>query len=150
MFRSIKSRKAARVRKLHPEAGVTLVEMMVVITIIGLIAAVVAINVLPSQDRARVQKATADIATLDQAIELYRVETGRLPTTEEGLAVLASAGPASSTRRDPFIRNLPNDPWSRAYQYAAPGEHGPYDLYSLGADGKPGGEGLDADVGNWR
>lgn len=150
MFRSIKSRKAGRARKLHPEAGVTLVEMMVVITIIGLIAAVVAINVLPSQDRARVQKATADIATLDQAIELYRMETGRLPTTEEGLAVLASAGPAGAARRDPFIRNLPNDPWSRAYQYVTPGEHGPYDLYSLGADGKPGGEGLDADVGNWR
>lgn len=143
--------RAVRNGRLHKEAGVTLVEMMVVITIIGLITAVVAINVLPSQDKARVQKAAADIATLEQAIELFRMENGRLPSTEEGLAVLASASDGhSGTRREPYIRSLPNDPWSRGYQYVAPGEHGPYDLYSLGADGKPGGKDLDADVGNWK
>lgn len=146
--------RSAKPARLHSEAGVTLVEMMVVIIIIGLISAIVAINVLPSQDKARVQKAAADIATLEQAIELFRLETGRLPTTDEGLTVLAAAPAAGSaagaTRREPYIRNLPNDPWNHGYQYVTPGEHGPYDLYSLGADGKPGGKDLDADVGNWK
>ena len=124
----------------HPEAGVTLVEMMVVILIIGLITAIVAINVLPSQDKARVEKAKADIAAIDQALTLFHLEAARFPTTEEGLEALVT----------PFIRTLPNDPWNRPYQYIAPGEKSPYDLYSMGADGKIGGEGLDADVVNAR
>ena len=136
--------------RLHPEAGVTLVEMMVVIMIIGLITAIVVINVLPSQDRARVQKASADIATLEQALELYRMENARLPTTEEGLEALAASADANGVPHDPYIRRLPDDPWKRPYQYVIPGEHGPYDLYSLGADGAIGGEGLDADIGNWK
>ncbi len=145
------ARRAKQGQTRHPEAGVTLVEMMVVITIIGLITAVVAINVLPSQDKARVQKATADIATLEQALELFRLENGRLPSTEEGLAILAAPAEGDAAgRQEAYIRRLPNDPWNRAYQYVAPGEHGPYDLYSLGADGKPGGKDLDTDVGNWK
>jgi general secretion pathway protein G len=136
-----------RTSRLDPQAGVTLVEMMVVIVIIGLITAIVAINVLPSQDKARVQKAGADIATLEQALELYRLENSRYPTVEEGLETLASpaAGP-NGAAREPFIRRLPNDPWNRPYQYVMPGQKGAYDLYSLGADGKIGGEGLDADI----
>ncbi len=132
---------------LSPEAGVTLVEMMVVIVIIGLITAIVAINVLPSQDKARVEKARADIASLEQALELYHLETARYPTVEEGLESLAVPGAAGAARKEPYIRSLPNDPWSRPYQYVSPGLKGAYDLYSLGADGKVGGEGLDADIG---
>lgn len=136
--------------RLHPEAGVTLVEMMVVILIIGLITAIVAINVLPSQDKARVEKAKADIAAIDQALTLFHLEAARFPTTEEGLEALVEPAAALGTGRAPFIRTLPNDPWNRPYQYVAPGENGPYDLYSMGADGKIGGEGLDADVANVR
>lgn len=133
-------------QRLHPEAGVTLVEMMVVILIIGLITAIVAINVLPSQDKARVEKAKADIAAIDQALTLFHLEAARYPTMEEGLEALVEPVAALGTARDPFIRNLPKDPWSRPYQYVIPGETRPFDLYSLGADGKIGGEGLDADV----
>ena len=131
---------------LHPEAGVTLVEMMVVIVIIGLITAIVAINVLPSQDMARVEKARADIASLEQALELYRLDNGRYPTVEEGLEALSVEGADGAGRKEPYIRRLPSDPWNRPYQYVAPGQSGPYDLYSLGADGKIGGKELDADV----
>lgn len=133
-------------QRLHREAGVTLVEMMVVILIIGLITAIVAINVLPSQDKARVEKAKADIAAIDQALTLFHLEAARYPTMEEGLESLADPTTALGATRDPFIRNLPKDPWNRDYQYVIPGESRPFDLYSLGADGKVGGEGLDADV----
>lgn len=132
--------------KLHPEAGVTLVEMMVVILIIGLITAIVAINVLPSQDKARVEKAKADIASIDQALTLFHLEAARYPTMDEGLQSLVDPTAALGAKRDPFIRRLPNDPWNRPYQYVTPGESGPFDLYSMGADGKIGGEGLDADI----
>lgn len=135
------------------EAGFTLVELMVVIVIIGLLATVVAINVLPSQDRAMVEKAKADISVLEQAVESYRLETFDFPRTEDGLQALVSvpAGLANPERyrEGGYIRRLPKDPWGADYQYAAPGEHGPYDIYSLGADGKKGGEGKDADLGNW-
>jgi general secretion pathway protein G len=135
------------------EAGFTLVELMVVIVIIGLLATVVAINVLPSQDRAMVEKARADIAVLEQAVESYRLETFDFPRTQDGLAALVAA-PAGLPnperyREGGYIRRLPKDPWGADYQYAAPGEHGPFDIYSLGADGKKGGEGKDADLGNW-
>jgi general secretion pathway protein G len=150
VLKFLRARASVQGERLHPEAGVTLVEMMVVIMIIGLITAIVVINVLPSQDRARVQKAGADIATLEQALELFRLDAGRLPTTEEGLGVLAATAGADGAAHEPFIRRLPNDPWNRPYQYVVPGEHGAYDLYSMGTDGRIGGEGLDADIGNWK
>jgi len=134
-------------RELRPDAGVTLVEMMVVIVIIGLITAIVVINVLPSQDKARVEKASADIATLQQALELYRLEYSHYPTVEEGLEALVTPVDPAGTKRASFIRNLPQDPWNHPYQYVVPGERGAFDLYSLGADGRVGGEGLDADIG---
>jgi general secretion pathway protein G len=141
-------------RRLHPQAGVTLTEMMVVILIIGLVTAIVVINVLPSQDVARVEKTRADIRVLEQALELYRLEHTRYPTTEQGLdALLVLPDQASgqvATRTEPYIRRLPKDPWGRPYQYVIPGEKGPFDLYSLGADGQQGGEKTDADIGNWQ
>lgn len=135
------------------KAGFSLLELMVVLVIIGLLATIVVINVLPSQDRAMVEKARADIATLDQAIELYRVEMLVYPSTDQGLEALveAPADPrlAARYREGGYIRRLPNDPWGNSYLYLQPGEHGQYDIYSLGADGRPGGEGQDADIGNW-
>lgn len=140
-------------RRRRSEAGFTLVELMVVIVIIGLLATVVAINVLPSQDRAMVEKAKADISVLEQAVESYRLENFDFPSSKDGLKALVAA-PADLRnperyREGGYIRRLPKDPWGADYQYAAPGEHGPYDIYSLGADGKKGGEGKNADLGNW-
>src|SRR5690606_37869489 len=135
------------------EAGFTLVEVMVVVVIIGLLATVVMINVLPNQDRAMREKARADVAVLEQAIETYRLENLTFPTTAQGLAAL-TAPPAGLARPDRYreggyVRRLPKDPWGNPYQYAYPGEHGRFDVYSFGADGRKGGEGNDADIGNW-
>ena len=134
----IRRRKARKARR--QEDGFTLVEMMVVIVIIGLLATIVIINVMPAADRAAVTKARADIQTLEQAAEMYRLDNMRYPTTEEGLQALVTAN---------HIRRLPNDPWNRPYVYAAPGANGrPFTISTLGADGRPGGDGENADITN--
>ncbi|WP_375404303.1 type II secretion system major pseudopilin GspG, partial [uncultured Sphingomonas sp.] len=122
--------------------------------IIGLLATIVALNVLPSGDTARVQKAKADIATIEDALELYKLQNISYPTTSQGLAAL-SAAPAGLT--DPsryqaggYLKRLPDDPWGKAYLYASPGQHGQADVWSFGADGKEGGEGIDADITSWQ
>ena len=122
------------------EDGFTLVELMVVLVIIGLLATIVIINVLPAADRAAVTKAHADIATLEQGIEMYRLDNQRYPTTAEGLQALVAGH---------YIPRLPEDPWHRAYRYAAPGPGGkPFLVATWGADGREGGSGNDADVTN--
>ncbi len=137
----LKSWKRLRARKKREE-GFTLVELMVVIVIIGLLATVVVINVMPAQDTARKRKAEADIATLEQGIEMYRLNRMNYPSTGDGLQALVSEG---------FIKRLPDDPWGNPYRYAAPGRDGqPFDVYTYGADGREGGEGDDADIGNWK
>lgn len=124
---------------------------MVVIVIIGLLATVVLINVLPSQDRAMVTKARADIATLSSAMEQYRLDNLAYPNASQGLQALVAA-PAGLTqpgryRPGGYIRTLPDDPWGRPYQMQAPApDGGPFTIVSLGADGAPGGEGNDADI----
>ncbi len=137
--------------------GFTLIELMVVIVILGLLATVVALNVLPSRDRALIEKARADIALIEQALDLYRLDNLSYPSTGDGLAAL-TAPPASLPdparyRRGGYIKRLPNDPWGGAYQYANPGNHSGsgvgVDIFSLGADGQPGGEDDNADIGNW-
>ena len=146
----IQSQKARRKR-----SGFTLVELMVVIVIIGLLATVVAINVLPSQDRAMVGKARADVSTLEQALETYRLDNLTFPDDRQGLQALVQA-PAGLNqperyREGGYIRRLPGDPWGAPYQYRRPSAHGgQFDVFSFGADGKEGGEGNDADVGNWQ
>jgi general secretion pathway protein G len=131
------------------EDGFTLVELMVVIVIIGLLATVVLINVLPSQDKAMVTKARADIATLDQAMEMYRLDNITYPSGGDGLNALVSQpanAQAGRYRPGGYIKNLPKDPWGRPYQLAVPGKTGPFDIYSLGADGAPGGSDENADI----
>jgi general secretion pathway protein G len=124
------------------EEGFTLVELMVVIVILGFLATIVVINVMPAQDTARVRKAEADIATLEQGVEMYRLNRMNYPSTGDGLQALVSEG---------FIKRLPHDPWGNPYLYAAPGRDGqPFDVYTYGADGREGGEGDDADIGNWK
>ena len=126
-----KNRRAAR-------AGFTLAELMVVIVIIGLLATIVIINVMPAADRAAVTKARADIATLEQAIELYRLDHLRYPTSDEGLQALVAGR---------YVRRLPDDPWGHPYTYKNPGPEGrPFQVASLGADGREGGTGEDADI----
>lgn len=144
-------RNTTRIRKSRDsEAGFTLTELMVVIFILGLLTTVVLINVMPSRDRAMAEKARADIATLEQALELYRLDINTYPSTEQGLEALVTAPPGltrpENYRPGGYIRGLPEDPWGAPYQYLAPGQEGPFDLYSLGADGATGGEGLDADI----
>jgi general secretion pathway protein G len=123
------------------EEGFTLVELMVVIVIIGLLATVVIINVLPATDKAAITKAKADVATLEQGVEMYRLNKLRYPSGSEGLQAVTSEG---------YVKRLPKDPWGNAYRYAQPGRDGrQFDIYSYGADGREGGEGQDADIGNW-
>jgi general secretion pathway protein G len=120
------------------DAGFTLVELMVVIVIIGLLATIVIINVMPAADRAAVTKARADIATLEQGLEMYRLDNQRYPSGTEGLQALVAGN---------YIRRLPNDPWSRPYSYVVPGREGrPFTVGTLGADGREGGTGEDADI----
>ncbi|MGH8075119.1 MAG: type II secretion system major pseudopilin GspG [Lysobacter sp.] len=139
--------------RLRKNAGFTLVELMVVIVIIGLLATVVMINVMPSQDRAMVEKARADVSVLEQAVETYRLENLVYPRTEHGLDALlrAPAGLARPERyrKGGYVRRLPTDPWGNPYQYRQPGEHGAFDIYSFGADGAAGGEEDNTDIGNW-
>lgn len=135
------------------ERGFTLLEIMVVIFIIGLLVAIVAPNVLSNQDDAMQQKARADLSTLEQALDMYRMDNYRYPSTRQGLLALVEAPRQEplpkNYREEGYIRRLPSDPWGNEYQYRSPGENGNVDIYSLGADGAPGGEGLDADIGNW-
>jgi general secretion pathway protein G len=131
------------------EEGFTLVELMVVIVIIGLLATVVFINVMPSQDKAMAVKAKSDIATLEQAMEMYRLDNFRYPSGGEGLNALVSPAPGSQSgqyRPGGYVKSIPSDPWGRPYQLSVPGRAGPFDIYSLGADGAPGGEGENADI----
>ena len=128
------------------EEGFTLVELMVVIVIIGLLATVVLINVLPSQDKAMQTKARADIATLEQAMEMYRLDHVAYPEDLNSLAQPPAGGDMTHYRTGGYIKKLPSDPWKRPYQLAVPGKAGPFDIISLGADGAPGGIGENADI----
>jgi len=136
------------------EDGFTLVELMVVIVIIGLLATIVALNVLPSGDTARIQKAKADIAQIEGGLELFKLQNVNYPTTAQGLQALVTQpdGLADPSRyqRGGYLKRLPDDPWGAAYLYASPGQHGEADVWTYGADGKEGGEGINADIGSWQ
>jgi general secretion pathway protein G len=133
--------------------GFTLVEIMVVVVIIGILGALVVPKLLGRTGESRVTAAKVDIATMMQALKLYKLDNQRYPTTEQGLTALITkptTGPqANGWKTGGYIEKLPKDPWGNAYQYLAPGIHGEIDLFSFGADGQPGGEGDDADVGSW-
>lgn len=133
-------------------AGFTLIELMVVLVIIGVLAALVVPNVLDRADDARVTAARTDINNVMQALKLYRLDNQRYPTAEQGLQALIAkptSGPAPNNWR-PYLEKLPNDPWGRPYQYLNPGIKGAVDVMSFGADGQSGGEGKDADIGSWQ
>ncbi|WP_375391103.1 type II secretion system major pseudopilin GspG [uncultured Sphingomonas sp.] len=139
--------------KRRAEHGFTLVELMVVIVIIGLLATIVVINVLPSGDKAKQVRAKADISTIEGALETYRLQLDSYPTTAQGLEALRTAPQGvDAARYQPggYIKKLENDPWSRPYLYASPGRHGEFDVWSYGRDGKEGGVGPDADITSWQ
>ncbi|WP_417450051.1 type II secretion system major pseudopilin GspG [Kordiimonas sp.] len=149
MIQSVKKLLRATLRQSRRDEGFSLIELMVVIVIIGLITTIIVVNVLPSQDRAMFEKARADVKLLEQAVEMYRMDTLKYPTLEQGVEVLTSPPKGAKFRSEGYIKTLPKDPWGNAYQYLYPGEHGAFDVYSFGADGRLGGEGLNADIGNW-
>lgn len=137
----------------RPAAGFTLIEIMVVVVILGILAAVVVPRIMDRPDMARVAKARQDIRQLESALNLYRLDNFRYPTTEQGLEALVerpSTGPEPRNwNTEGYINSLPRDPWGNPYQYLNPGVHGPVDVWTWGADGQPGGEELNADIGNW-
>lgn len=134
--------------------GFTLVEIMVVVVIIGILGALVVPKLLGRTGESRVVAAKTDIATLMQALKLYKLDNQRYPTTEQGLQSLVAkptSGPsANGWKEGGYVEKLPKDPWGNAYQYLSPGIHGEIDVFSFGADGQAGGEGEDADVGSWQ
>ncbi|MBS3960635.1 MAG: type II secretion system major pseudopilin GspG [Sandarakinorhabdus sp.] len=132
--------------------GFTLIELMVILVVIGVLAALIVPNVLDRADDARVTAARTDVNNLMQALRLYRLDNQAFPTSEQGLQALVQRPTTAPVppRWRPYLDRLPTDPWGRPYQYLNPGLHGPVDVLSLGADGQPGGEGINADIGSWQ
>ena len=135
-------------------SGFTLIEIMVVVVILAILAALIVPKVMSRPDEARVIAAQQDVAAILQALKLYRLDNLRYPTTEQCLAALVArptiAPVPPNWKAGGYLERLPKDPWGNAYQYLNPGVRGEIDVFSLGADGAPGGEGFDADIGSWR
>jgi general secretion pathway protein G len=133
--------------------GFTLIEIMVVITILGILAALIVPRVVGRTDDARISAGKQDIASIMQALKLYRLDNGRYPSTEQGLRALVerpNGDPVPNNwKQGGYLERLPKDPWGNDYQYLNPGTHGEIDVMSYGRDGQPGGEGPDADIGSW-
>ena len=139
--------------RVRGQRGFTLLEVMVVVVILGILAALVVPKIISRPDEARAVAARQDIASLMQALKLYRLDNQRYPTTEQGLQALLDKPTTSpippNWKPGGYIERLPKDPWGGAYQYLSPGVHGEIDVFSYGADGAPGGDGNDADIGSW-
>ena len=140
-------------KTLKPQRAFTLIEVMIVVVILGILAAVVIPKILDRPDQARVSAAKSDIAVIMQQLKLYRLDNTFYPSTDQGLQAL-TVKPATNPmpqnwKQGGYLERLPNDPWARPYQYLNPGIKGEIDVFSLGADGQPGGEGPNADIGSW-
>lgn len=140
--------------KISRQSGFSLVEILVVLVIMGLLISVVAPTVLNRADDARIQKVYADFKAIETALKIYRLDNYVYPNTEQSLEALVAASTIDPEPRNfktgGYLTDVPRDPWGRPYLYLSPGENGDIDLYSLGADGISGGEGQNADIGNWR
>ena len=132
------------------QQGFTLLEIMVVVVIIGLLAAIVVPNFIGNIDTAAKNRAKQDIRGIETALNLYRLDNFKYPSTADGLqALVSNPGEAAAPNWKQQLPRLPMDPWNKPYQYAYPGQHGEFDIFSYGADGQEGGEGVNADLGNW-
>lgn len=137
----------------HKSSGFTLIEIMVVMVILGLLVALVAPNIMGRGDDARVTTAKAQMNNISNALDMYRLDNSHYPSSEQGLKALVEEPSGFPEPRnwnpDGYMSSVPEDPWGNEYQYVSPGSEGPYDLYSLGADGRSGGEGNNADISVW-
>ncbi|ENZ78963.1 type II secretion system protein G (GspG) [Ralstonia pickettii OR214] len=137
----------------HAARGFTLIEIMVVVVILGILAALVVPKIMSRPDEARIIAAKQDIASISQALKLYRLDNGRYPTTEQGISALVTKPTTepipNNWKGGGYLERLPKDPWGHPYQYLNPGVRGEVDVFSFGADGQAGGTGNDADIGNW-
>lgn len=153
MGKSDAKQAAGKVYDRESQRGFTLIEIMVVVVIMGILAALVVPKLMGRTDDARVMAARSDIASLMSSLKLYKLDNQRYPTTEQGLAALIAkptiGPPANGWKAGGYIDKLPKDPWGNPYQYLSPGIKGDVDVFSYGADGQPGGEGNDADIGSW-
>lgn len=132
------------------QRGFTLIEVMVVVVILSILAAIVVPRIMDRPDTARITKAQADIRALESALNLYKLDNHNYPTTDAGLeALVQKPADAAAWKEGGYMDRLPKDPWGNPYQYLSPGVHGPVDIFSLGRDAQTGGEGMDADIGNW-
>ncbi len=137
-------------RRMRPSRGFTLLELLVVMVIIGLLAGLVAPRYFEQVGKSNVKIARAQIVSLGQALDQYRLDVGVYPTTEEGLDALVNKPQSAPRWSGPYLQKaVPADPWDRPYQYRSPGEHGDYDLYSLGKDGRGGGTGENVTISSW-
>ena len=134
------------------ESGFTLIEIMVVVVILGILAALVAPNVISRIDDAQINRAKQDIRAIESAMQLYRLDNFKYPTTDQGIEALVSQ-PADPTIRNwragGYLDKVPKDPWGMEYQYLYPGQNSEFDIFTLGADAQPGGDGINGDIGNW-
>ena len=132
------------------EQGFTLLEIMVVVVIIGLLAAAVVPQLIGNVDRAAVGRAKQDVRQIENSLNLYRLDNFRYPSTSEGLeALVTNPGEAIAPNWRQVLTSVPRDPWDQPYHYASPGQHGDFDVFTYGADRQEGGEGVNADIGNW-
>ena len=133
------------------QSGFTLIEIMVVVVILGILAAIVAPNVITRIDDASINRAKQDIRGIESALKLYYMDNSRYPPTDQGLEALTTQPNDPSLRnwRGPYLDRLPRDPWNNTYRYLYPGRNGEFDVFTYGADGQPGGEGINAEIGNW-
>jgi general secretion pathway protein G len=133
------------------QAGFTLIEIMVVVVILGILAAIVAPNVISRIDDAAINRAKQDIRGIESALKLYYMDNSRYPSTDLGLDALVTRpnDPTVRNWRGPYLDKLPKDPWNNNYRYLYPGRNGEIDVFTYGADGQPGGEGINAEIGNW-
>lgn len=133
------------------QKGFSLIEIMVVVVILGILASIVVPKIISRPDEARVVQAKQNILAIQNALDLYKLDNGTYPSTDQGLIALVEKPSSSPIPGDwkQYLKSLPKDPWGRDYLYLNPGEHGDVDIFTYGADGQPGGTGIDSEIGNW-
>lgn len=136
---------------MHKQSGFSLIEIMVVVVILGILGSIVIPKIISRPDEARIVKAKQDVLAIQNALNLYRIDNGFYPSTDQGLLALVEKPSTTPAPRDwkQYLLKLPKDPWGRDYIYLNPGQHTEIDVFTLGADGQPGGTGINAEIGNW-